>query len=198
MATSTNKLTNTAVTKAQATEKPYKMVDGAGMYLLIKPNSGKYWHLAYRFGGKQKTLALGVYPDVSLADARAKRDIARKQLDNNIDPSEAKKEQKRHAALMATNTFEALALEWMEKQPPNSEVTANKSKWLLGFAFTGFGQKPITDITAPDVLLVCRELEDAGKLETAHRIKIKCSQVFRYAIATGRAIQDPTQPTRCA
>ncbi|MDO8414644.1 MAG: integrase arm-type DNA-binding domain-containing protein [Agitococcus sp.] len=198
MATSTNKLTNTAISKATAKETPYKLVDGAGMYLLIKPNGGKYWHLAYRFAGKQKTLALGVFPDVSLADARAKREAARKQLDNHIDPNEAKKEQKRQAILSAENSFKAIALEWMEKQPPKAEITATKNLYFLSMAFTGFGHKPITEVTAPDVLAVCRILENQNKLETAHRIKAKCGQVFRYAIATGRSTYDPTQALRGA
>lgn len=198
MATSTNKLTNTAIAKAIAKDTPYKLVDGAGMYLLIKPNGGKYWHLAYRFAGKQKTLALGVYPTVSLAEARAKREVARKQLENLIDPNEAKKEDKRHSILMSQNTFEAIALEWMQKQPPKAEITASKNLYFLSFAFKGFGHKPITDVSAPDVLAVCRVLEAQNKLETAHRIKAKCGQVFRYAIATGHATYDPTQALRGA
>ena len=110
-----NKLTDTAIKSAKPKDAPYKLSDGGGMYLLVKPNGGKYWHLAYRFNNKQKLLALGVYPEVSLKEARLKRDVAKKQLQNEQDPSEAKKEQKRLSILESANTFEAIANEWLSK-----------------------------------------------------------------------------------
>jgi len=195
---STNKLTDTLVKSIKPKDAPYKLSDGGGLYLLVKPNGGKYWHLAYRYNEKQKLLSLGVYPEVSLKDARKKRDAARKLLAQNIDPSEAKKEEKRLSILQAANTFESIAREWLEKQNHLADVTQNKSKWLLDFAITGFGKKAITDITAPDVLAVCQLLEKQEKRETARRIKVKCGQVFRYAIQTGRATYDPTQDLKGA
>ena len=195
---STNKLTDTLVKSIKPKDAPYKLSDGGGLYLLVKPNGGKYWHLAYRYNEKQKLLSLGVYPEVSLKDARKKRDAARKLLAQNIDPSEAKKEEKRLSILQAANTFESIAREWLEKQNHLADVTQNKSKWLLDFAITGFGKKAITDITAPDVLAVCQLLEKQEKRETARRIKVKCGQVFRYAIQNGLATYNPTQDLKGA
>ena len=194
----TNKLTDTLVKSIKPKDAPYKLSDGGGLYLLVKPNGGKYWHLAYRYNEKQKLLSLGVYPEVSLKDARKKRDAARKLLAQNIDPSEAKKEEKRLSILQAANTFESIAREWLEKQNHLDDVTQNKSKWLLDFAITGFGKKAITDITAPDVLAVCQLLEKQEKRETARRIKVKCGQVFRYAIQNGLATYNPTQDLKGA
>ena len=195
---STNKLTDTLVKSIKPKDAPYKLSDGGGLYLLVKPNGGKYWHLAYRYNEKQKLLSLGVYPEVSLKDARKKRDAARKLLAQDIDPSEAKKEEKRLSILQAANTFESIAREWLEKQNHLADVTQNKSKWLLDFAITGFGKKAITDITAPDVLAVCQLLEKQEKRETARRIKVKCGQVFRYAIQNGLATYNPTQDLKGA
>ena len=195
---STNKLTDTLVKSIKPKDAPYKLSDGGGLYLLVKPNGGKYWHLAYRYNEKQKLLSLGVYPEVPLKDARKKRDAARKLLAQNIDPSEAKKEEKRLSILQAANTFESIAREWLEKQNHLADVTQNKSKWLLDFAITGFGKKAITDITAPDVLAVCQLLEKQEKRETARRIKVKCGQVFRYAIQNGLATYNPTQDLKGA
>ena len=191
-------LTDTSVKSAKPKDKEYKLSDGGGLYLLVKPNGGKYWRLKYYFLDKERLLAFGVYPDVSLKDARLKRDAAKKLLAQNIDPSEAKKEEKRLSILQAANTFESIAREWLEKQNHLADVTQNKSKWLLDFAITGFGKKAITDITAPDVLAVCQLLEKQEKRETARRIKVKCGQVFRYAIQNGLATYNPTQDLKGA
>jgi integrase len=191
-------LTDTSVKSVKPKDKEYKLSDGGGLYLLVKPNGGKYWRLKYYFLDKERLLAFGVYPDVSLKDARLKRDAAKKLLAQNIDPSEAKKEEKRLSILQAANTFEAIAKEWLEKQKHLADVTQNKSKWLLDFAITGFGKKAITDITAPDVLAVCQLLEKQEKRETARRIKVKCGQVFRYAIQNGLATYNPTQDLKGA
>lgn len=196
--TNTSKLTKTQIDHAKPKDAPYKLSDGGGMYLLIKPTGGKYWHLAYRFGGKQKLLSFGVYPDVSLKEARLKREAAKELLRGSIDPSEHKKAVKQLETAQTENTFEAIALEWMEKHPPHADVTASKNRWLLNFAFAVFGKKAITDITAPDILGVCRKIEDSGRITTAHSVKSKCGQVFRYAIATGKATTDPTLSLRGA
>jgi len=194
----TDKLTEVQVKNTKPTDAPYKISDGGGMYLLVNPTGGKYWHLAYRYNNKQKLLALGVYPEVTLAKARKAREKARKLIKDGIDPSEEKKAAKKLANLQSATTFEAIAREWLDKQTHLAEVTQNKSKWLLDFAIAGFGKKAITDVTAPDVLAVCQLLEKQEKRETARRIKVKCGQVFRYAIQTGRATYDPTQALKGA
>ena len=196
--TNSNKLTDTAVKSAKPKDAPYKLSDGGGMYLLIKPNSGKYWHLAYRFNNKQKLLALGVYPEVSLKEARLKRDQARKLLQDGTDPSEAKKEEKRLSILQAANTFEIVANEWLSKRTNLGSKTLKTYQHYLSYAFEAFGYKPVHEVTSPDVLAVCRKLEAKGTIETAHRVKATCGQVFRYAIATGRATYEPTQALKGA
>ena len=195
---STNKLSDTLIKSTKPKDSPYKLSDGGGMYLLVKPNGGKYWHLAYRFNNKQKLLSLGVYPEVSLKDARKKRDEARKLLKDGKDPSEAKKEDKRLAILQSDNTFEAIANEWLSKQVKLAPSTVKSYTRYLSYAFEAFGNKPVNEITSPDVLAVCRKLEAKGTIETAHRIKVTCGQVFRYAIATGRATYEPTQALKGA
>jgi integrase len=196
--TNSNKLTDTAIKSTKPKDAPYKLSDGGGMYLLVKPNGGKYWHLAYRFNNKQKLLALGVYPEVSLKDARLKREAAKKLLAKNIDPSEAKKEEKRLSILQAENTFEIIANEWLSNQTKIKEVTAKGYKRYLAYAFEAFGHKPVNNVTSPDVLALCRTIEARGTIETAHRVKTTCGLVFRYAIATGRATYEPTQALKGA
>ena len=191
---------------------PYKMQDGGGMYLLVKPTGSKLWQMFYRFDGKQKTLSLGAYDAVSLTEAREKREEARRLLKNGSDPGEvmskrAKKLQaeteaaeKKKAeeqvaiadAAKSKTTFKAIANEWMERNPPRSESTASKNRWLLGFAFDAFGDRQIDAIDSADVLDLCTAIEDSGRNETARRVKVKCGQVFRYAIGTRRLKNDPT------
>ena len=191
--TNTNKLTEKEVNKAKPSDTPYKIADGGGMYLLVKPTGGKYWHLAYRFNNKQKLLALGVYPDVTLKEARIKREAARKLLQEGLDPSETKKEDKRLSILKSENTFEAIANEWLSKKTKLQASTIKTYHHYLSYIFEAFGHKPITDVTSPDVLALCRQIEAKGTIETAHRIKMTCGLVFRYAIGTGRATYEPTQ-----
>ncbi len=193
-----NKLTDTAIKSTKPKDTAYKLADGGGMYLLVKPNGGKYWQLAYRYNDKQKVLSFGVYPEVSLKDARLKREAARKLLTQNIDPSEAKKEEKRLSILQAENTFEIIANEWLSNQTKIKEVTAKGYKRYLAYAFEAFGHKPVNNITSPDVLALCRTIEARGTIETAHRVKTTCGLVFRYAIATGRATYEPTQALKGA
>ncbi|HNH45376.1 MAG TPA: site-specific integrase, partial [Agitococcus sp.] len=142
--------------------------------------------------------SLGVYPEVSLKDARKKRDDAKKLLAQNIDPSEAKKEEKRLSILQAANTFEIVANEWLSKRTNLGSKTLKTYQHYLSYAFEAFGYKPVHEVTSPDVLAVCRKLEAKGTIETAHRVKATCGQVFRYAIATGRATYEPTQALKGA
>ena len=191
-------LTDTTIKTTKPTDKEYKLSDGGGLYLLIKPNGGKYWRLKYRYLGKEKLLALGVYPEVSLKEARLKRDEAKKLLQDGKDPSEDKKEQKRLSILESANTFEAIANEWLSKRTQVKEVTVKGYQRYLAYAFTAFGHKPVNEVTSPDVLALCRTIEARGTIETAHRVKTTCGLVFRYAIATGRATYEPTQALRGA
>ena len=194
-------LTDTSIRKAPPDTKPRKLTDGGGMYLLLKPDGGRYWRLDYRHGGKRKTLALGVYPSVTLADARQRREDARRQLAQGVDPGAARKAAKKaevEAVTAAADTFEAVAREWMAWQDV-AEVTAAKTKWILEtFLFPEIGQQPIAGITARDLLAALRKVEDTGRLETAKRAKIKAGQVFRYAVLEGRVDSDPTASLRGA
>lgn len=187
------KLNARQVETAKPKDKPYKMADGGGLYLLVKTNGSRYWRLKYRIDGKEKLLALGVYPDVSLADARAKRDEARKGIAGGIDPLEAKKEQKVEREAQVKNTFQEIALEWH-----NMKV----KKWSAGYAsdileafnkdvFPFIGQRPIADIKPLELLNVLKKMEDRGATEKAKKVRQRCGEVFRYAIVTGRAEYNP-------
>ena len=193
-------LTNTAILKAKPEAKPRKLADEKGLFLLIHSNGSKYWRLKYRFGGTEKLLALGVYPDVSLADARQRRDDARKLLANEVDPGAVKQQSKRAGKENAANSFEAIAREWFAKnQHTWAESHAEKIiARLERDVFPWLGSKPIFELTAPMVLDTLRRVEKRGRLETAHRVKGNISQVMRYAIATGRAERDPCPDLRGA
>lgn len=186
-------LSDPAIKKAKPKAQPYKLTDEKGLYLLVN-TAGKYWRLAYRFSGKQKTLALGVYPDVSLARAREKRDEARKQIADDIDPSELKKATKTQRVERAANSFEAVAREWYSKHAPGWAAShADKIiRRLERDVFPWVGGRPIAELSAPEILATMRRIEGRGTLETAHRVMQSCGQVFRYAVATGRAERDPT------
>ena len=194
------KLSDVAVRSAKAKPKSYKMADGAGMYLLVQPNNNKYWRLDYRFGGKRKTLALGVYPQVSLKAAREKRDEAKRQLSDGIDPGHSRKIEKLTGAANAGTTFRAVAEELIEKmvREERAKVTIGKTKWVFEFAYPYFGDRPIAEISAPEILLALKSVEGRGKYETAKRLRSKIGQVFRLAVATGRAERDPTTDLRGA
>jgi integrase len=193
-------LTDLEVRRAAPREKTYRISDGRGMYLEVAPTGGKYWRLKYRFNAREKRLALGVYPDVTLAQARRKRDEARAMLADGIDPSQAKKEKKRLTLLSSTNTFKVVALEWFERQAPG--WTDSHSEKILGRlvkdAFPLLGPRPIAEITAPEVLEVLRRAELRGANDTAHRLHQTCGQIFRYAVATGRAMRDVSVDLRGA
>ena len=186
-------LSDTKIRAAKPGEKPHKLMDEKGLFLLVTPAGGKWWRLKYRFDGKEKGLSLGVYPDVSLKDARERRDAARKLLANDTDPGAARKAQKQAKTERAANSFEAVAREWYAKRLPGW-AASHSSKIMARFEndiFPWMGGRPIAEITAPEVLAVLRRIEARGALETAHRALENCGQVFRYAVATGRAERDP-------
>jgi integrase len=192
-------LTDTAIRNAKIQNKQYKLTDEKGMYLLVN-KAGKYFRLDYRFAGKRKTLALGVYPDVKLFKAREKRDDARKLIANGIDPGQVRKVQKSIKIEQTENSFEAIAREWHGKYSSNwADSHAQKLiRRLELYIFPWLGSRPIAEITPPELLAVLRRVESKGILETAHRAHQNCGQVFRYAIATGRAERDPSADLRGA
>lgn len=189
-------LTETAVRAARATQKPEKLFDGGGLYLLVNPQGSRLWRLKYRIHGKEKLLAIGAYPDVSLKRAREKRDEARRLLADGIDPSAQRKAEKTANA----TTFEAIAREWLALQQKKlSASTYDKAIWIFEtLLFPFIGSQPIHRLTASDVLGAIRRIEARGKHETAHRAKQRCGQIFRYAVSTGRADRDPTADLRGA
>ncbi|MDN7807046.1 tyrosine-type recombinase/integrase [Burkholderia gladioli] len=186
-------LTDIQVRNAKAGAAPYKLTDGNGMFLLVQPNGAKYWRLSYRSLGKQKTLALGVYPAVTLATARKKRDEAREQIAAGIDPGEAKKEARRAAEIAAANSFEAVAREWFDSQRPGwSDGYAEKVLNSLEVdVFPKIGPRPIAEIDSPQMLSIVREVEARGVRETAKRILQRSRAVFQYGIMTGRCARNP-------
>lgn len=191
-------LTDRAVRAAKPETKPRRLWDGGGLYLEVSPAGGKLWRWKYRFGGKEKRLALGCYPDVTLAQAREKRDEARKLLAQGVDPGAAKKAEK--AAEAGADSFEAVAREWYEKQTTRWKPSHAKPvlQRLEAYVFPYLGHRPIAKVTAPEILQILRRIEDRPAVETAHRMRSVCSQVFRYAIATGRAERDPAADLRGA
>ncbi|MDR0736152.1 MAG: integrase arm-type DNA-binding domain-containing protein [Zoogloeaceae bacterium] len=193
-------LTDTVIKNAKPDDKPRKLADEKSLFLYITPSGGKLWRMQYRFEGKQKLLALGIYPEITLADARERRDAARKLLANGADPGAVKKAQKAAGRERAANSFEVVAREWFEMwkadkaESHSSKVIARLEKDI----FPWLGGSPIVEITAPIVLEVLRRIEGRGVIETAHRAKENISQVMRYAIATGRAERDPCPDLRGA
>jgi integrase-like protein/Arm domain-containing DNA-binding protein len=187
-------------TRAKPRAKAFKLADGAGMYLLVKPDGKKYWRFDYRFQGKRKTLALGVYPEVSLKDARKKRDEAKFQLTEGNDPGHIRKIEKLTGAKSAENTFRFIAEELLDKmqREGRAKVTIDKTRWVFEFAYPYIGDRPINEISAPEVLAALRSVEARGRFETARRMRSSCGAVFRLAIATGRAERDPTIDLRGA
>lgn len=184
------------IKNAKPGNKPYKLADERGMYLLVQPHGSRLWRLNYRHAGKRKTLAIGSYPELSLADARERRDKARKLLTDGADPSHAKQADKAAKRTAAANSFEAVAREWLGKQS-FADSTRDKASWLFeSFAFPWIGTRPVKAITAPELLGVLRRVESRGKLETAQRLKQHCGCVFRYAVAIGLAERDPSADLR--
>jgi len=193
-------LTDTAVKNAKSDGKTVKMFDERGLYLELSPSGGKWWRLKYRFDNKEKRLSLGVYPDVRLKNARDRRDKARKLLANGIDPSENRKTQKAVHADRAANSFEVVAREWFAKYA-KTWAASHSERVVRLFErdiFPWIGGRPVADVTAPEILTVVRRIEARGALETAHRALGNCGQVFRYAVATGRAMRNPSGDLRGA
>ena len=186
-------LTDIAIRRAQPAKKSRKMFDGRGLYLEVAPRGGKWWRFKYRFGGKEKRLSLGVYPDVSLKEARQRCEDARRMLTREIDPSEHRQALKAARAQEASNSFQAVALEWFAKHAPNwaDGHSSRIISQLKRDVFPWIGGKPVATVTASQLLSVVRRVEERGALETAHRVLQNCGQVFRYAVATGRAKHDP-------
>ena len=193
-------LTDTAIRRTKLRPKPFKMYDSGGLFLLVTPNGGKWWRFKYHFAGKEKLLSLGTYPNVSLKDARERRDQERKKLASRIDPSVNRKALKAAWDDIQANSLEVVAREWIEKR--SSIWAASNTKKIIGQLelniFPWLGSKPITDITAPMLLAVIRRMEGRGAIHTAHKVLQTCSQIFRYAIVTGRLSRDPAADLRGA
>lgn len=188
-------LTDTACKNAKAKDKPYKLSDEKGMFMLVNPNGSKYFRLKYRIDGKEKLLALGIYPDTSLKQAREKRDDARQQLADGIDPSENRKAVKQAKIASNENSFEIVAREWFERNMTDKSDSHKKrtTSYLERDIFPYLGGKPIADIKAPELLAALRKIEERGAVESAHRTLQTCGQIFRYGIATGRLETDISQ-----
>jgi len=187
-------LTDVAVRNAKARATRYKLSAEHGLYLLVQPSGAKAWRFDYRFAGRRRTLIIGPYPLISLSDARAMRDDARKLLLADIDPLEQRKLERIEAELKRGVTFAVIADELIAKmeREGRAEATMTKTRWLIDFARPQLGGRPISEISAPEVLAVLRKIEDRGRYETARRLRSVVGSVFRYAIATGRASNDPT------
>ncbi|AOI97256.1 tyrosine-type recombinase/integrase [Burkholderia sp. LA-2-3-30-S1-D2] len=188
-------LTDTAIRNAKPADKPVRLFDGGGLYLEIAPSGGKWWRLKYRFGGKEKRYSLGVYPDVTLATARKKRDEAREKLAAGIDPGEAKKAEKRASLLAAAHSFEVVARGWMDERKTTVEP-AQHDKTLARMendVFPWLGKRPIAEIDAPEILVVLKRVDGRGARFTAHRIRSEISRVFRYGIKEGHCKADPAR-----
>ncbi len=193
-------LTDTAIRSAKPSDKTIRLFDERGLYLEVSPSGGKWWRLKYRFDDKEKRISLGVYPDVSLKDARDRRDEARKLLANGIDPSENRKAMKSAKIERTANSFEVVAREWFAKYS-TTWAENHGDRIIRRFErdiFPWIGGRPIAEVNAPELLEVVRRIESRGALETAHRALGNCGQVFRYAIATGRSERDPSGDLRGA
>jgi integrase len=187
-------LTDTAIRAAKPKAAPYKVSDSGGLHLVVNPSGSRLWRLKYRIDGREKLLSIGSYPAVSLAMARAKRDAAKTLLAQGGDPSEAKQDAKRESIETSTNTFRHLAEEYLEKmrREVRAPATLKKTEWLLSLVYGDIGNRPIREITASHVLEALRPIERRGRHETARRARSTIGTVFRYAVATTRADNDPT------
>jgi integrase len=193
-------LTDVAIRNAKPAAKPYKLGDSGGLFLHVATSGGKLWRLKYRFNGTEKLLSYGPYPIVTLAEARERRDASKKLLNAGIDPSEAKKVAARENAGAAAQTFGLLAKEYLSKleKEGRAPTTVNKTRWLLEDLAGSLAKRPIAKLTPAEVLAVLRPLEARGVHETALRLRSAIGRLARYAIATGRATNDPTSALRGA
>ncbi|ENC9770710.1 tyrosine-type recombinase/integrase [Citrobacter koseri] len=187
------KLTARQISTAKPTEKPYKLSDGGGLYLLVNPNGSRYWRMKYRYAGKEKLLSIGVYPDVTLAEARDKRTEAKRMLAAGDDPSEVKQAAREAKSLAVNNSFELLALEWHEHKKPNwsSGYADDILEYLRKDIFPYIGKKAVTDIKPMTMLSVLKKMEERGVLDKLKKTRQACRQIFTYAIITGRAEFNP-------
>lgn len=193
-------LSDLAVKNAKASEKLAKLSDGGGLQLWVFPDGAKRWRLAYRFDGSQKVLALGVYPELGLKDARAMREASKKLLAAGLDPNQQKQVEKASKIEANGNTFKILVDELLAKKQREgkAETTLGKLRWILEFPMPLLGARAISEITSTEILIVLRQIEARGRLETARRLRSVIGEVFRYAIATSRAVNDPTFALRGA
>jgi integrase len=193
-------LTAVAARAAKAREKTYRLAAGGGLYLEVMPTGAKYWRWKYRHAGKEKRLALGVFPEVSLEAARAQRDSERAALRAGADPLAKRRARKLASQIAAENSFEAIAREWLETKAPEwvDEHTGKVRAWFEQHVFPWIGASPIADVEAPEILAALRRLVGRGTVDTANRIRQSVSAVFRYAVATGRAKRDPAADLRDA
>ncbi len=193
-------LTDTSVRNAKPRDKAYKLFDEKGLFLLVNKSGARWWRFKFRFDGKEQLLSVGVYPDVSLKDARARRDEARRLISQGISPSAHRQAQRASRATLVSNSFEVIAREWHSKFKPKwTEGHASKIlRRLELYIFPWIGKRPISEITAPELLANLRRIENRGAVETAHRALQNCGQIFRYAVATGRAERDPSQDLKGA
>jgi integrase len=188
-------LADTYLRNAKGAEKPYKKADGGGLFILVQPDGKRFWRFSYRFAGKQKTMAMGVYPITGLAAARKARDAAREQLAQGIDPGEVRKREKQVLRQSVENSFETITREWHErkKESLTPRYAGQVLTRLETDVFPQIGKRPIDKIEPPELLAVLRKIEERGALEMAKRVKEHCGQIFRYAIVTGRATRDPSR-----
>lgn len=188
-------LTDTAIRNAKPKDKPYKVADSQGLYLLINPQGSKLWRIKYRMNGAERKLSLGAYPEITLAEARTARDAARRQLAHSVDPNAAKRQAKIEASIRAGNTFAGVADELIEKKgrEGRAATTLEKQRWLLKLLGADFGKRPVAEITPQELLHELRKHERRGRLETAKQLRAFAGQVFRYAAATARAERNPAQ-----
>ncbi len=193
-------LTDTAVKNAKPRKKPYKIYDSDGLFLIVTPTGNKWWRLKFHFEGKEKLLSLGVYPAISLKEARTRRDKERQNIAYNIDPALNRKAVKLTQEANHQNTFEIVAREWFERHAPSwAETHSSKIiRRLEADVFPWIGKRPISEIKAPELLSVLRRIESRGAIDTAHRALQNCGQILRYAIATGRAERDCSSDLRGA
>jgi integrase len=193
-------LTDIAIKTAKHGAKPIKLFDERGLFLLLQPNGGKLWRLKYRIMGKEQKLSLGIYPDISLKQARKRCDEARTLLANGADPATVKLEQERAKRRDAANTFKAIADEYIEKSAKEGRaaVTIGKTRWLFSLMEADLGKRPIKEITPADLLDALQKVEKKGHLETARRMRSLAGRIFRFAVATSRATADPSALLRGA
>jgi integrase len=193
-------LTHIQITHAKPAAQAYKLADTDALYLVVNRNGTKLWRMNYRYLARQKTLHFGERPTISLADARGRRDDARRQLANGLDPVAEKKADRLAQQIAAANTFKAVAEEWVTKneREDRAPVTLDKIRWLLGMAYPMIGDRPVSKISPQEVLAVLRKIEATGRYESAQRMRSVLSRVFRYAIATARAERDVASDLRGA